>query len=67
MLSIVQQGSMKDQWILDSGASFHMTSHGDWFHTYQSYNGTVYMDVNSSCTIVGVGEVRIKIFVALFI
>ena len=39
VLSIVQQGSIKDQWILDSGASFHMTPYGDWFYTYQSYNG----------------------------
>ena len=53
---------MKDQWILDSGASFHMTSHGDYFHTYQSYDDTVYMGDNSSCKIVGVGEVQIKMF-----
>ena len=47
---------------MDSGASFHMTPYRDWFHTYQSYDGIVYMCDNSSCKIVGVREVWIKMF-----
>ena len=48
---------MKDQWIYDSRGSFHMTSHGDWFHIYQLYDDTIYIGDNSSCKIVRVGEV----------
>ena len=42
-------------------ASFPMTPHRDQFHTYQSYDGNV-SSGNNSCKIVGVGEVRIKMF-----
>ena len=57
VLSLVQWGSMKNIWTLDSGASFYMTLCGYWFHTCQSYDGTVYMGDNSSCEIIRDGEV----------
>lgn len=52
-----------NQWIFYSGASFHMTHHKEWFHSYRSCNGgIVYMSDNGECHVVGVGDVRIKTF-----
>jgi transposase InsO family protein len=50
-------------WILDSGASFHMTPHREWFQTYRSCSGgVVYMGDSSRCKIVGIGDVKIQMF-----
>ena len=51
VLSIVQRDGMEYQWVLDSGASFHMTQLKEWSDTY-----------TSTCKIVGVGGVQIQIF-----
>ena len=31
--------SESDVWLIDSGASFHMTPHREWFCEYENYNG----------------------------
>ena len=50
-------------WILDSGCSFYMTPHRDWFEMFQSVNnGQVLLGNNKSCEIQGIGTVRIKMF-----
>lgn len=50
-----------DNWILDSGCSYHMCPNRDWFTTYQSTDGgVVLMGNNMSCKVVGIGTVRIK-------
>ena len=28
-----------DSWLIDSGVSFHMTPHGEWFSEYEKYDG----------------------------
>ena len=30
-------------WLIDSSASFHMTSHKEWFYEYETYNGNVFL------------------------
>jgi hypothetical protein len=51
------------QWLLDSGASNHMSLHRNWFITYQSIDdGIVYMGNDISCKVVGIGSIRIKMF-----
>jgi hypothetical protein len=57
-------GSHHDrQWLLDSGASNHMCLHRHWFVTYQSIDdGIVYMRNDISCKVVGIGNIRIKMF-----
>ena len=51
----------KDEWILDSGCTFHMTPRRDWFVEYKEINGRkVLMGNNVACNIVGIGSVRIK-------
>ena len=40
-------------WILDLGASFHVTPHRDWFNTYDiGMHGYVHLGNNYACDIV---------------
>ena len=49
-------------WILDSGASFHVTPHKEWFSTYDaSRKGKVRLKNDYACEIIGVGDVQLKI------
>lgn len=46
-------------WILDSGTSFHVTPHGEWFSTYDSgKTGCVHLGNDYACDIVGVGDIK---------
>ena len=52
-----------DSWILDSGCSYHMCPHKDWFDTYQPYNGgSVLMGNDAVCKTIGIGTIKIKMF-----
>ena len=51
----------KDQWILDSGCSFHMTPRKDWLLDFKSSEGKVLMGNNHSCNVYGTGSVKIKL------
>ncbi|RDX80297.1 hypothetical protein CR513_39162, partial [Mucuna pruriens] len=52
-----------DKWIVDSGATWHMTPHRDWFHTYEPISGgSVFMGNNHALEIAGVGTVKIKMY-----
>ncbi|KAL0328157.1 UNVERIFIED_CONTAM: Retrovirus-related Pol polyprotein from transposon TNT 1-94 [Sesamum calycinum] len=55
--------STVDAWILDSGCSYHITPNREWFSSYRSGNSSsVYLDDDRCCNIVGVRDVRIKIY-----
>ncbi|KAL4324380.1 hypothetical protein GQ457_11G032480 [Hibiscus cannabinus] len=48
-------------WIVNSGASFHVTPHGDFFSTYQTGDfGVVKMGNQETSKIVGIGNVILK-------
>ena len=48
-------------WILDSGASFHVTPHKEWFTTYDaSRKSRVCLSNDYACEIIGVGDVQLK-------
>jgi hypothetical protein len=50
-----------DAWLIDLGASFHMTPHKEWFCEYEKYNGgVVFLGDKSTAKIRGRG--RIKLF-----
>ena len=52
-----------ENWILDSGCTFHMTPNRDWFSTYEPmHKGAVLLGNNASCKVAGIGTVRIKMF-----
>ena len=36
LVSSAKSGDLYDDWVLDSGCSFHMSPRRDWFDTYES-------------------------------
>ena len=64
-LLVAADGDSKhsEEWILDSGCTFHMCPNQDWFSTHETvFRGAVLMGNNASCRIAGIGTVRIKMF-----
>lgn len=52
-----------DAWLIDLGASFHMTFNKDWFSKYEEFDGgKMYLGDDSHLDIVGYGKVKIKFF-----
>ena len=49
----------RDFWLIDSGASFHMTPHREWFSEYEKYNGNVFLGDDSPKKIMGRGRVKL--------
>jgi hypothetical protein len=47
-------------WVLDTGASQHMTPNREWFATYEPSDGGVLLGNDHLCKVAGVGTVRIK-------
>ena len=51
-----------DIWLIDLGATWHMTSRREWFHQYEPVSGgSVYMGDNHALEIVSIGTIKIKI------
>ena len=54
---------VSDHWVLDSGASFHMTPNRDYFSSFIGKEGnTILMGNDASCRAMGVGTVKIRMF-----
>lgn len=51
--------SESDVWLIDSGDSFHMTPHKEWFYEYERYNGNVFLGDESPNKIIGCGRVKL--------
>ena len=45
--------SEHDFCLIDSGASFHMTPHREWYYEYERNNGDVFLGDESSKKIIG--------------
>uniref|UniRef100_A0A2N9FLA5 CCHC-type domain-containing protein n=1 Tax=Fagus sylvatica TaxID=28930 RepID=A0A2N9FLA5_FAGSY len=62
MLSVSSStDGLNNSWLLDSACSFHVTPHRNWFDTYRSINcGSVRMGNDATCTIIGMGTIKIK-------
>jgi hypothetical protein len=49
-----------DVWLIDSGASYHMTPHREWFFEYEKYDGgDVFLGDDSTTKIMGCGRVKL--------
>ncbi|KAK4414014.1 hypothetical protein Salat_2814200 [Sesamum alatum] len=60
---LVSTSQFVDAWILDSGCSYHITPNRKWFTSYRSSNSSsVYLGDDRCCNIVGIGDVRIKMY-----
>lgn len=52
-----------DHWVLDSGASFHMTPNKDYFSSFDAKEGSsILMGNDATCKSMGVGSVRIRMY-----
>ena len=50
--------SEHDAWLIESGASYHITPHRDWFLEYEEYEGgDVFIGDDSTTRIVGRGQI----------
>ena len=53
--------SIGDEWVLDSGCTFHMCPYREWFTSYETVNsGVVLMGNDTRCNIAGRGTVQIR-------
>ncbi|KAJ9552349.1 hypothetical protein OSB04_016394 [Centaurea solstitialis] len=61
VLSVGNRINYSIELILDTGGSFHITLHKEWFNTYEKVaTGSVSMGNDMSCDVVGIGSVSIK-------
>ncbi|KAG8474612.1 hypothetical protein CXB51_031249 [Gossypium anomalum] len=63
LVASVNDSKVSEEWILDSGCTFHMSPNRDWFTTYGTVSeGIVLMGNNTSCKIASVGTIKAKMF-----
>lgn len=63
LLSATSGENLGDDWILNSGCSYHMCTDRNYFDSYKQANcGTITMMDNSTYKVIGIGMVKIKIF-----
>ena len=58
---VAASSDIGDEWILDSGCSFHMTPNRELFEAFsEEHSGTVILGNNKTCDIKGIGSIVIK-------
>ena len=58
----ISSNDPREEWIMDSRYTFHITPKKEWFIEYRELNeGKVLMGNNNSCKVIGVGSMRIKL------
>ncbi|KAG8492966.1 hypothetical protein CXB51_010297 [Gossypium anomalum] len=63
LVTSVNDSKVSEEWILDSGCTFHMSPNRDWFTTYEIVSEcVVLMGNNASCKIASVGTIKVKMF-----
>jgi hypothetical protein len=51
-----------EAWLIESGASFHMTPHREWFCEYEKYDGgNIFLGNDSTTRIIGRGRVKLRL------
>jgi hypothetical protein len=51
-----------EAWLIDSGASFHMTPQREWFYEYEKFDGgNVFLANDSTTRIIGRGRVKLRL------
>lgn len=51
-----------NSWVLDSGATFHMCPHKNWFATYKQTSGTIYLGDDNPLEVKGIGHIKLRMF-----
>ncbi|KAL8494299.1 hypothetical protein ACS0TY_025194 [Phlomoides rotata] len=59
----ISAGRMGDEWVLDSGCSFHVCPNECWFKDLEKMNGgSVLLGNDQSCKVQGIWSIKIKMF-----
>ncbi|KAG8490652.1 hypothetical protein CXB51_013912 [Gossypium anomalum] len=59
----VNNSKVSEEWVLNSGCTFHMSPNRDWFTTYETVSESIIlMRNNASCKIASVGTIKVKMF-----
>ncbi|KAG8501429.1 hypothetical protein CXB51_003743 [Gossypium anomalum] len=67
LVVFVNNFKVSEEWILDSGCTFHMSPNRDLFTTYETVSeGVVLMGNNASCKIASVETIKVKMFDGVF-
>ena len=54
---------LTEVWLMDSGATWHMTPNRDWFYTYEPISeGLVFMGNDHALEIAGIGTIKLKMY-----
>ena len=56
---LAQDDMYVQNWIIDSGASFHVTPHREWFSSYAVTHGTIKLGDSYKLDIQGIGDVKL--------
>ncbi|MCO5573535.1 hypothetical protein L7F22_027306 [Adiantum nelumboides] len=60
-LLVATNSSYEQDWIVDSGAYFHVTPHKEWFSSYECRHGMVCLGNNYACDIIGAGDIKLSL------
>lgn len=61
ILSMTYDRRSRNEWIMDTGCTFHICPHRDWFMSLEDTEGDiVYIGNEAQCPIAGIGSVQIK-------
>ena len=60
LFSTATDGYAQNDWVLDSGASIHVSPHREWFTSYATTKDHVRLGNEQTCEILGVGDVQLK-------
>ena len=53
--------SGSNEWILDTGCTYHMCPHKEWFFNFEALEGgVVFMGNDNSCKTLGIGSIQLK-------
>ena len=51
-----------EAWLVESGSSFHMTPHREWFYEYERYDGgNIFLGDESTTRIIGRGKFKLRL------
>ena len=56
---VIEDANYAQNWVINSGASFHVTPHADWFSTYAQARGTVKLGDAYELDILGIGDIKL--------
>ncbi|KAG8493115.1 hypothetical protein CXB51_010427 [Gossypium anomalum] len=63
LVASVNNSKVSEEWILDSGCTFHISPNQDWFTTYETVSKVVVLiGNNASYKIASVGTIKVKMF-----